>query len=298
MLAMANESGGSSGLDLRTVPNGWAHVDQLRRRAWEIAGASPDSSSSNEASADAALPGGHRLHHAVPSYLMDALDCHDALPKLLDTYGASRMAMWALLRAQFESSFYALWLLDPPEGEKRVARAVQGEWLDSILVAKGDADLLTPAVLDRHDAETRSEIQADLDRRRAAKAAAELDYRQELQSLGCRVVDEPREVNVVDGLISLQIAKDRARRAGLITTWRLLASRQHGNVGSLVRLSDGEVLEEVPGGQRIMLRPSGPHFRFIASTASYLTGAALRRFIDWHTPRRGTQVGGADGSAR
>lgn len=265
-------------LELGDLPTTWRKLDRVFEVARQVS-SGRDARLFDGRAVDESRQGGHRLYPLVERYLDAAQDCHEALPKLLQSHGATQTAMWCLLRGQFEASFYALWLLSPTESTTRVLRAVRLEWLDDASsrthAREALLDALTPiddelrqAELERHDR---------LDREHAAVFAAEC------AALGS-MMSKPQQVNLVKELGMLDSNTIPEQRVLLRHVWRTLAGLQHGNTGALLRVSSTRKEGEGVSGVIVHMEPDDSAFHTLASTTAWLTVSALLVYIDKHQP--------------
>ncbi len=182
-------------LDLGELPRQWRKLDFLNARAPEVR--EGRGALLTRSQVDVSRPGGHRLYSGVERSLSAARDCDLALRSLLEHHGATQAAMWALLRGQFEASFWALWLLDPEDSLERVARGIAAEWLD-------DRASMTYF---REFADDCSFPFVDEDRRHVREQAANdhaATYRREASANG-RWWVRPPEVNLTRALTELSL---------------------------------------------------------------------------------------------
>lgn len=264
-------------LDLAGLPRRWRHLDFLHERAL---GMSQQGGSAviTPRQVDQARLGGHRLYPNVERALGAARDCDLALRSLLEHHGASQVAMWALLRTQFEGAFWALWLLDPEGSADRVVRGIGFEWRDdraSVTYFKEFADDEGFPFVDE-------------DRKRLRQQAADDHagtFRAEAAGNGCSW-DKPPTVNMTVELTRLRWVQQPGWGSMLRGVWRSLAGLQHGSTGALLRVSDQTVLEPIKGGSRMLISPRDDAFHHLADTTVTLHLAALARFIECHSPYR------------
>jgi hypothetical protein len=271
-------------LDLGDVPNQWRKLDFIINLARTTA-EKRQTGVIDPRMVDESRPGGHRLYPQVERFLGAAQDCHAALPLLLETHGATQTAMWALLRAQFEAAFYALWLLEPALSAERVYRAVRMEWLDDQRARIYQREALEDPNFPLSTKQRRQQLreQAKLDTDHAAT------YGAECAQLG-HPCSFPISVNVIDEINHLNSEDLPEQRLLLRHTWRSLAGLQHGALSALLRVSTQSVAHETPNGVHAQLAPSDAGFQTIAATTNILTRNAFVRYLQCHRPSNATGV--------
>ena len=265
-------------LDLGDLPTRWRKVDFVIREVRRVTN-ERDPLVVDARAVDESRPGGHRLYPAAERYLSGALDCHTALPKLLEAHGATQVAMWALLRAQFEAAFMALWLLEPEDSVSRVLRGVRVEWLDDRQSHAYFREILTD-LESTLDEEVRVR---ELARHERLLREHDRTFRDECQRLG-RSWLKPLPINVVEELGLMQVGQSLEWRVLLRHTWRSLAGLQHGSVGALLRVSDKVELEPLANATGVRLSPSDSSFQTLGEATALLTMQAFARYQACHRP--------------
>lgn len=257
-------------MDMGDVPRVWRKVEGVERLA-QNAGTISRPGVLTPHLFDTARPGGHRLYPAVERSLTAARDSTDALCALLEHHGATGTAMWSLLRTQFESAFWAYWLLEPQDSRDRVLRGVQREWLDDRKSRTYFEELAKDPAMPLSEQEREELATGDLghDATFAAEAAAN----------GAERWSKPPNVDVTRELSVVTIEGSPALRTMLRVSWRDLAGAQHGSVGAILRLSDKEQIAASVGGVTVRLSPSDSAFQQHASTAALLHAMALTRYM-------------------
>jgi hypothetical protein len=284
MIAMLQEPELVGALDLGRLPGQWKKVDLVLDRARTVA-ASRDGNVLDARAVDESRTGGHRLYPIVERHLAAAEDCHRALPKLLTSHGATQTAMWALLRAQFEASFFALWLLLPELSDGRVLRGIRADWLDDREAHKYQKELLddpvTPIPDDVRTAKITEMLRIQDEHNRT--------YRAETAALGAKWRD-PIGVNVIGEITSLEPAVFKEQRVLLRHAWRTLAGLQHGNLSALLRVSSQENAVTSPSGVTARLVPGDSPVQTIAGTTAALTMNACLRYMQCNQPSQQDRV--------
>lgn len=265
-------------LNLGEIPRLWRKLDYLMTKAGEVT--ESQQPGLTRFSIDSTRPGGHRLYAAVVRALSAAHDCDRGLRALLQHHGATQTAMWALLRTQFEASFWALWLLDPEGTRERVLRGIHHEWLDdraSMRFYREFADDVTFLFTTRDRAQVRAQVARD----------HATTYRAEAEANGADW-DKPPPINVTKELTLLGHAQEPGWGSMLRGVWRSLAGLQHGSAGALLRVSDQTELGSMPGGLRMQLSPNDEALLGLATTTLNLNMVALTRYFECHQPIHST----------
>lgn len=265
-------------LNLGSLPTRWRKLDFVIGHTNAVV-ARRDARVIDGRGVDESRIGGHRLYPIVERYLASAEDCHMALPRLLQSHGATQTAMWAILRAQFEAAFFALWLLEPDESRIRVLRGIRVEWLDDKQSRAYFDEVLRDQIVPLAEVERIAELE------RHAKLSEDhtRTYKRECAALGFSY-HRPEPVNVVDELATLQADRFPEQRPLLRHVWRTLAGLQHGDVGSLLRVSAKEDTVETGTGYSAQLSPSDSAFQTIAETTALLTMNAFSTYMQRHQP--------------
>jgi hypothetical protein len=261
-------------MDLGSLPSQWRKVELMFKHAVHVRD-TRDGYLITARLLDESRPGGHRLYAAAERYLSAAWDCHVALPVVLSQHGATQSAMWTLLRSQFESSFYALWLLEPADSAERVLRGIRIEWLSGEQSRKYYSELFDDMELPMREAD-RAIHQAEHTARVAEHAQT---YAAECSAAG-RHWTKPPNVDVTRELGELSTSERPGTGAMLRHVWRSLAGLLHGDVGALLRVSVRGPAQPSKGGQIIQLSPSDQAFQTIAGTTASLTLDALTVYVE------------------
>lgn len=267
-------------MDFGDLPRQWRRLDLIRAEVQKVVGERL-ADSFDPRQIDEGRLGGHRLYGTVEKYLAIADDCHKALPLLLSAHGATNAAMWALLRSQFESSFYALWLLSPRESRERVLRGIRVHWLDDRLSNTYATELLKDPVATKGDEQSRASGLKYHERLQKEHAAT---YEAESQANGARW-KRPPDVNMVLELTKLEDFGQPGAGAELRAAWRTLAGLQHGNSCAQLRVSDMEFSGTSQTGVReAIVSPNDSSFQYLGGVTATLTKVALARYALCHQP--------------
>ncbi|MEZ0579284.1 hypothetical protein [Nocardioides sp. MH1] len=223
---------------------------------------------------DEAQIAGHRVYMSVERFLAIARDNHRALVSLLGSaHGLSLSAPWNLLRATFEASFYAAWILDPEDGIERRQRALRVEVMDEREHALYYKDLLP--VLDEGN-----EGDASLLQREFAKAAArnEAVYRREAVEMGLSY--PPAGPKILEELSRLSCARDGEHEGVMFQAiWKALSGLAHCRIGAYLRASDKSASRSVPGGFHAVLSVNDDYFLSIAGAVNTLHLEAVQLLL-------------------
>jgi hypothetical protein len=196
-------------------------------------------------------------------YLGAAMDNNRALPRLLNTHGASLWAPWSLLRPTFECAFWAAWILDPDDGAMRRRRGLQCEILDA---KEQDAHLREfgkiPVIA--------KEVREELDQRQLGKFKT---YRKEAQELGIAWEVINRKVSVTHELPKLSFIEDQTDpsiAAFTVAMWRLLSGFEHGTGWALVHGAKRVSRAQVSGSELV---------EFVMKDDDFVTAAKACYFV-------------------
>lgn len=260
-------------MDLGNLPDYWASLAREFRALKSL----PSLSGARLLSArafDESKPAGPRTYMEAQRYLGVARDNHEALLALLEHRGATLWAPWSLLRPVFESSFFALWILDPETGIERRRRGLRCEVLDCYQQrAHRAAFKKLPQLRHLIEEAERQQESGSLAVYRAEAAALGVDFD--------RVVRQ--SVNIVDQLPKLSFLKGQADFAAfLVGTWRLLSGFEHGLGWAVLRGTDRGAATEVPGGMGMVLSIKDEEFVLAYKTTYALLANACRTFRTRH----------------
>jgi hypothetical protein len=221
----------------------------------------------------------------VERYLSAAWDCHLALPKLLDAHGATQVAMWAIMRSQFEAAFMALWLLDPEESRERVVRGVRAAWLDDRHSAHYSTEILGDELLPTDSCVRKSELEKHTHLTQKHNKI----FSDECAQLGFPY-KKPNPIDLTKEIAALKSEGFPEQRVLLRHVWRTLAGLQHGDVGALLRVSDQDSIGQKKRIISATLSPADTSFQTIAETVALLTTNAFNKYAERNRPTGGHRV--------
>lgn len=168
---------------------------------------------------DQSQPGGHRTYIVVRQLITIAMDHHRALLAVV-ARSASPCAAWTLLRAVFESSALATWVLDPADSLERRRRAQRRTCLDFQQQRNYQAALRRTMTAAEAAASVAEEV-------RVAK-----ELRAEAEDLGLSWRQVTGDVNLIAELAELAVLRnalgDAARAPRLEALWRGMSGHAHG----------------------------------------------------------------------
>jgi hypothetical protein len=118
-------------IDWQNLPVYWQQVAELVARLEALWDRPRDPTALTARAFDEAQTAGTRTYIEAQRCLGVAIDNHEALLALLQADGATVWAPWSLIRPTVESSFLALWLLDPVSGLERRRRGLRLEVQDA-----------------------------------------------------------------------------------------------------------------------------------------------------------------------
>lgn len=239
---------------------------------------------------DQTRPGGHRLYALVEQQLNVAIDSHQALKVILKHHGATHLAMWSLLRAQFEAAVRVAWLLENDDSRVRVTRAIHMEWESTKGTDAADNRALSDELLPITDTE-RAKALAAIDKRTRSTAST---YHAELTALGETNTTRPTRFFVGEACDAIT-ADNPVFRLLLRNAWHVLAGLHHGDMSAWLRVTDHLDEVEIPGGLRIHLSPSDDAINRYGTLVASATINALTIYIERHQqqgPMRAVDLAG------
>lgn len=240
---MTDPRGTKEEMNLGNLPMVWSAVDRLNQDVEQLHRQHPTWSQELTARfIDENQTAGRRTYINAARHLQVAYDNHLALIALLRHHGATHWAPWNLMRPIFETSFYALWILDPSDSRERRRRGLRVElndaqekkkWVESLAAAGVGDDALAPL--------------------RKRREEVTKIYRAESDELGLRW-QASRAINLVDEIPKLRSLVDTFDKEGaalFVSTWRRLSGFQHAmsyalqagaEVGPAIKIPGGEVI--------------------------------------------------------
>jgi hypothetical protein len=220
---------------------------------------------------DESQPGGERTYIQAASLIRVALDNLDALDHLVRTRGATIWAPWNLLRAVFEPSAWANWLLDPEDGLERRRRGIRRAVLDQREWRNFAAEFTT------RDPQRFAEMTE-------RDTAITSIYRDEAAACGMPWDAAGRKLNLVDELPRLGSVRktfdvsDHDPRV-VVGLWRSLSGMAHGFPYAAQSNSQTLASIDIPGGQRVTYSINDTSFQVHALAATGLLVDAVALYI-------------------
>ena len=218
---------------------------------------------------------GRRPYFAARGLLAVALDHHDALPCLLDSpLGLTPFVPWTLLRSVFETSVWAIWILEPRASKLRRIRGLRREWLDHQEHRSYQVAGLTGS--------PRALLRAE---KQAYEDTTNL-YLAEVDGLGLDVDKFQKwSFNMVDELKQLATIKSWSTGQAhmLEVVWRGMSGHAHGYAYAAQSTSEVQRQSSVPGGIETMMTVDGEFFASHAITVSSLLRSAMQLYISRST---------------
>jgi hypothetical protein len=265
-------------MDLELLPKYWEQIDKLLEQVYSLPDRDPNDLTAR--AFDESQVAGSRVYIEAERYLNVAIDNHEALMTLLKHHGVTLWAPWSLLRPIFESSFYAVWLLEPDDGRTRRLRALRCEIRDAIEQRNHQQIFLAFP-------EVKLALQ-DQWRRSEQEGGATWTYRQEAKHLQISWEDAKRPINVFDEVRRLNVGGDPTNReVGIFlqAVWRTLSGFEHGLGWALIGNSEREMVAKTPGGVDMKLTLDDQAFVNTCKSTYLLFITGLQLFLRrWHKP--------------
>jgi hypothetical protein len=253
-------------LDLGEVPRQW---DVIFRLADEV--------DQCEQSVDQGLTarkfdqshnGGHRGYILASGHIQSGLEHIEAMRSLLEHHGATPRAPWTLLRAVFESGFWATWLMEPTDGLVRRRRGLQLEVRGMVERTNFYDDFL------RADPTERARVAA-------GHANHEKTYRAEATALGLEWGQAKNRIVLLDELKKLWLVRnlETELQGPTLAIWRSLSGMQHGYTYALLLHSDTDSEQPILGGQLARLTIKDSAFQALASSANLMLIEGMNLYL-------------------
>ena len=211
---------------------------------------------------DEAQPGGSRVYVGAHANLSVAREHLDALIALLASHGAGPRVPWNLLRPILETSFKALWVLEPNDGLVRRQRGLRLEVLDYLERQKYLEEF-------QKDPDVGRQIADVLAR---SRAETEPKYRRDAEALSMSWKDARQSLNTIDGLRDLAVVRDLSTSGPALyrAAWRTLSGFEHGYNHALMANSTITSEIPIPGGFRVNVIISDEAFETQSVLCLYL----------------------------
>ena len=226
---------------------------------------------------DEAQPGGEHAYIGAHANLTVAHEHLDALIALLASHGASPRVPFNLLRPIMETSFKALWVLEPAEGLVRRQRGLRLEVLDYLERRKWLREYEKAPSISRQI----GEVIAD------SRAKTEPKYRREAEVLSMTWDQVQRDLNIIDGLRDLDVVQTMKPWGPphFRAAWRTLSGFQHGYSYALLSNSTINAQVPIPGGSLVEVTVSDEALDMQGMLCLYLMWEACRLYARRSTRR-------------
>lgn len=266
-------------LKLGNLPNVWQALDLLEDdvdRANDRSTAQMDFTSRKF---DEANRTGQRAYIQALHFIKSARDNQKALEALL-RIRASPHAPWNLIRPAFESSFYAVWILEPEDSRVRKRRALRIAWSEQRQHRNRHKLMVELAHAAGHPSVLKAEEQDRLIKRR---------YEEEAHAVGMGTKELGQEPNMTDEIPKLTSLVAGEPKFHLLK-WRELSGIQHSDMGAMLKLSDKTYKLRIPGGYTATLALNDDDFVATCYSAAVMQMTAMRLYIRRSTETPSKQV--------
>lgn len=260
-------------VDFQGADKTWPVIKKLYARMQSLPAVGTPRTNLAPRQIDLTLPAGHRVYIQSHALLGFAHEHHEAFLAHLYAVGLGPRVPFNLLRPAFESSLWALWLLDPKDSAVRRQRALQYEIQDF----KAELAYL-------------KELHKLSDGLPMLKAIAEREtnagkvYKEEAVQMNLNYDQLNRaRINLTDEIPKMQwllarYGKDTTRL--IVAEWRRLSGYQHGKTWSVARGSDQTFITKISGGETIHVVASDSSISLAVSLTAVVFIEALKLYID------------------
>ena len=259
-------------LQLGNLPNVWHSLDTLENETDRSDTHSTTDMGFTDRKFDEVSRTGQRMYIQARHFIQTARDNQKALEEMLASIGARPYAPWNLVRPAFESSLYAIWMLEPDNQRERLRRSLRIAWeeqrqhtarLKLIVKISGAAG---------HDDVLRAEARDREIKRR---------YEDEATVLNMSRKDLTAKVILTDEIPRLRslTAMEGVHPDFHLLKWRELSGVQHGEMGAMNLLSDTNYGLKIPGGFTAVISLNDNSFVATCYSAAAMQMTAMSLYV-------------------
>lgn len=266
-------------IDLSELQKAWETVDQAFALLDQADEFHSNSMMPTPRAYDEARQAGFRPYIAAHRLISIAVDYLAALGPLVER-NLSIAAPWTLMRAAFEASIWAVWMLEPQDSATRRQRALRREVLDAVQYDKWVRSWA-------HDRPTAEEHAAEY-------ARMVTSHRADCEALGADWSVLKNDLNVVaeaPKLDAVQRVFSGDKRIAE-SNWRIMSGHVHGWSWASQVTSTERQSHEVGGGRQQLMTINVQHFTHTATASASLLIEAIKLYWLRSTePMSGEQQG-------